>query len=158
MQDSEYISTTSGYVNCLWLKDCIDISIRWYCTTSTKLLASLQLHVLQFKYNFSSQLPMLAWQQNAHMWACCTHTHTHTHTHTVQSPLGLNECRHIVKRFLLNKTIWCTVRNTTLHVSGSLPAHHQELCTVQRALAHFMQVWRPLAVRSGTLQQEVVWT
>jgi len=30
--------------------------------------------------------------------------------------------------------------NATLHVSGSFPAHHQELSTVQSALAHFMQV------------------
>jgi len=37
--------------------------------------------------------------------------------------------------------------NTTLHVSGSLLAHHQELSTVQPALAHFMHVWRPLAYR-----------
>jgi len=29
---------------------------------------------------------------------------------------------------------------TTLHVSGSFRAHHQELITVQSALAHFMQV------------------
>jgi hypothetical protein len=35
--------------------------------------------------------------------------------------------------------------NTTLHVSSSLPAHHQELPTVQPALAHFMQIWRSLA-------------
>jgi len=34
---------------------------------------------------------------------------------------------------------------TTLHISGSFRAHHQELTTVQSTLAHFMQVWRPLA-------------
>jgi len=37
--------------------------------------------------------------------------------------------------------------NTNLPVSGSLPAHHQELTTVQQALAHFMQVWWTLACR-----------
>jgi hypothetical protein len=30
--------------------------------------------------------------------------------------------------------------NPNLHVSGSFPAHHQELSTVQSALTHFMQV------------------
>ena len=37
--------------------------------------------------------------------------------------------------------------NAALHVSGSFPAHHQELSTVQLALAHLMQVWRTLACR-----------
>jgi len=34
----------------------------------------------------------------------------------------------------------CIFGTTNLHVSDSLPAHHQELSTVQRALAHFVQV------------------
>jgi hypothetical protein len=42
--------------------------------------------------------------------------------------------------------------NTTVHVSGSPPAHNQELSTLQPALAHFMQVWQPLACRVRTLQ------
>ena len=48
-------------------------------------------------------------------------------------------------KFLFNKTNRCTYiqiyfGNTTLHVSGSFPAHRQELSTVQSALIHFMQV------------------
>ena len=52
---------------------------------------------------------------------------------------------------------------TTLHVSGSLPAHHQDLSTAQSALAYFTQVWRPLGCRvrmeqipSWPCKQEVV--
>ena len=49
-------------------------------------------------------------------------------------------------KVLFNKTNKCTYFKiyffwyTTLHVSGSFRAHHQELSTVQTALAHFMQV------------------
>jgi hypothetical protein len=47
--------------------------------------------------------------------------------------------------FLFSKTNSCTeiqiyFGHTTLHVSGSLHAHHQELSTVQSTLVHFMQV------------------
>ena len=41
--------------------------------------------------------------------------------------------------------------NATLHVSGSFPAHHQELSTVESALAPFMQVSRPFACRVNRL-------
>jgi len=37
---------------------------------------------------------------------------------------------------------------TTLHVSGSLSAHHQEFLTVHWLLAHFIQLWWPSATRS----------
>jgi len=48
-------------------------------------------------------------------------------------------------KLLFNKTNRCTYfqiyfGNTTVHVSGSFPAHRQELSTVQSALVRFMQV------------------
>jgi hypothetical protein len=56
-----------------------------------------------------------------------------------------------ITKFLYNKTNRRTnfeiYSGKKLHVSGSSPAHHQELYTLHSALAHVLQVWRQLACR-----------
>ena len=55
-------------------------------------------------------------------------------------------------KFLVNKPTDALNFNfigiTTLHVSGSLSAHHQEFLALISALVNFMQLWWPFATRS----------